>query len=215
MRLPDPNAPAVDRVHYSRYVGRRLRRAKRTQLATDVEAATAIVLQRSREWEDAAGPVQDARADRDAADDDLDDVVKENRAKMAGRSTNAAQETPYTNVFPDGIDYYTAAPLDEEVARYGQLITRLNEFLPANDEVRTLAAPALATGITAFKSAVEAVDVALTAESLASTRLQNAEDAWAVLMTKVYGALVADVGKQKAERYFPKIRRGKKTKSTG
>ncbi len=215
MRLPDPNARSADRIQYSQYLGRRLRRAKRTQLATDVEAATAIVLQRSREWEDAAGPVQDARADRDAADDDLDDIAKENRAKMAGRSIHAATEAPYTNVFPEGIDYYTAAPLDQEIARYGQLITRLNEFLAADDDVRKNAAPALATGIDAFKSAVEAVDVALTALSVASTRLQNAEDAWAVLMTKVYGALLADVGKQKAERYFPKIRREKKNKTTG
>lgn len=213
MRLPDPNAPAADRVHYSRYVGRRLRRAKRVQLAADVEAATALVLQRSREWEDASGPVQDARADRDAADDDLDDIAKESRARMAGRSVDAVKEAPYTRVFPEGIDYYTAAPLDQEVARYGQLIVRINEFLPVGDEVRMTAIPALSLGIAAFKSAVEAVDQALTAQSLAATRLQSAEEAWTVLMTKVYGALLAEVGKKAAERYFPKIRSGKKDKT--
>jgi len=159
--------------------------------------------------------VQDARADRDGADDDIDDIAKESRGKLAGRSVDAVRKAPYTQIFPDGIDYYTAAPLDQEVARYGQLITRLNEFLAPDDEVRLAAVPALATGITAFKSAAEAVDQALTAESVASTRLQHAEDAWAVLMTKVYGALVADVGKQAAERYFPKIRSSKKTQSPG
>lgn len=215
MRLPDPNAAHPERVRYGRYVGRRLRRAKRTQLATDAEAATALVLQRGREWEDATGPVQEARADRDAADDDLDDTAKDSRGKLAGRSVDAANKAPYTQIFPDGIDYYTAAPLDQEVARYGQLISRFNEFLAPNDEVRTSAVPALTAGIAAFKSATEAVEQALTAQSIASTRLQQAEDAWATLMTKIYGALVADVGKQAAERYFPKIRNGKKKQSPG
>ncbi|MBK9263209.1 MAG: hypothetical protein IPM54_25825 [Polyangiaceae bacterium] len=215
MRLPDPDASHNERVRYGRYVGRRLRRAKRTQLATDADAATALVLQRGREWEDAAGPVQDARADRDAADDDLDDTAKDGRARIAGRSVNAAKEPPYTQIFPDGIDYYTAAPLDQEIARYGQLISRMNEFLAPSDEVRTAAVPALTAGIAAFKAATEAVEQALTAQSIASTRLQQAEDAWATLMTKIYGALVADVGKQAAERFFPKIRSGKKKQSQG
>jgi len=215
MRLPDSDASYAERVRYGRYVGRRLRRAKRNTLAADVEAATALVLQRGREWEDAAGPVQDARADRDAADDDLDDVAKESRAKLAGRSVDSARNAPYSQIFPEGIDYYTAAPLDQEVARYGQLVTRLNEFLAVGDEVRVTAIPALNMGIAAFRSATEAVEQALTAESLASTRLQNAEDAWNVLMTKAYGALIADVGKPAAERYFPKVRSGKKNKATG
>jgi recombinational DNA repair ATPase RecF len=72
---------------------------------------------------------------------------------------------------------------------------------------------ALTTGIAAFKSAVEALDQALTAQSLASTHLENAEEAWTVLMMKAYGALVADEGKKGAERYFPKIRSGKKNKN--
>jgi hypothetical protein len=210
MRQPDPDAPFADRVHYSQYVGRRLRRAKRTQLAADVESLTAAVLEKGRAWEDAAGPVQDARADRDAADDDLDDIAKNNRAKLAGRSANAANEKPYTQIFEDGIDYYTAAPLDQQVARYGQLITRFNEFLPVNDEVRVAAIPALSLGIAAFKTAADAVDQALTAQSLAATHLQTAEEAWSTLMIKVYGALVADVGKKEADRYFPKMRGGKK-----
>jgi hypothetical protein len=215
MRLPDPDAPFADRVHYGRYVGRRLRRAKRVVLAADVEAGTNTVLQRGRVWEDAAGPIQDARADRDGADDDLDDVAKESRANLAGRSVDAPRTAPYTQIFPDGIDYYTAAPLDQEVARYGQLITRMSEFLDFNDDVRKTAVPALTTGIAAFKSAVEALDQALTAQSLASTHLENAEEAWNVLMMKVYGALVADEGKKGAERYFPKIRSGKKNTKTG
>jgi hypothetical protein len=178
------------------------------QLAADVETTTTAVLQKGREWEDAAGPVQDARADRDAADDDLDDIAKNSRANLEGRSDNAEDEAPYTQIFPDGIDYYTAAPLDQEVFRYGQLISRINEFLPVDDEVRMPAIPALSLGIDAFQTAADAVNEALTAQSVAATHLQTAEDAWAILMTKVYGALVADVGKKEAERYFPKMRSG-------
>lgn len=210
MRLPDPNATYTEKVRYGRYVGRRLRRAKRNGLATDVEATTTALLLRGREWEDALGPVQEARADRDAADDDLDDAAKEARARLAGRSADAVKKAPYTLIFTDGIEYYTAAPLDQEIPRYGQLIARLNEFLPANDDVRTSTVPIVTAGIEAFQSATKEVEQALTAQSLAATRLQHAEDAWAVLMTKVYGALIADIGKAGAERYFPKIRGGKK-----
>lgn len=215
MRLPDSNASYTERVRYGRYVGRRLRRAKRNTLTADVEAATAQVLQRGREWEDAAGPVQYARADRDAADDDLDDCAKDTRAKLAGRSADAARNAPYTQIFPEGIEYYTAAPLDQEVPRYGQLVSRLNEFLPANDDVRTKAVPILTTGIAAFRTAAEAVGEALTAESVIATRLQNAEEAWDILMTKVYGMLLADIGKAAAERYFPKARSSKKNNAEG
>lgn len=215
MRLPDSDAAFNERGRYGRYVGRRLRRAKRNAVAADVEAATALVVQRGRELEDAEGPVQDARADRDAADDDLDDTARDSRAKLAGRSADAARNAPYTQIFPDGIEYYTAAPLGEQVARYGQLISRLDEFLAPEDEVRVQAVPALTAGIAAFRSGVEAVDQALTAEALASTKLLAAEDAWERLMLKVYGALLGEVGKAAAERFFPKIRSGKKKATEG
>jgi len=45
--------------------------------------------------------------------------------------------------------------------------------------------------------------------------LQNAEEAWDVLLTKVYGVLLGDVGKAAAEQYFPKIRRTKKNNGEG
>lgn len=215
MRLPDPDARYTERVRYGRYVGRRLRQAKRLVLAADVDAATALVLQRGREWEDASGPVQDARADRDAADDDLDDTAKGGRVKLAGRSADATRKAPYTQIYAEGIEYYTAAPLDQEVGRYGELVARFNEFLTPDDEVRQQAVPALTTGIAAFQSGADAVNQALTAESLAATRLQVAEDAWTVLMTKIYGTLVADLGKAGAERYYPKLRSGKKKPASG
>ena len=210
MQLPDSDAAHPERVRVGGYVARRLRRAKRLTLAADVDTATALVLQRGREWEDAGRPVQEARADRDGADDDLDDVAKDGRAKLAGRSADAMRNAPYTQIFPEGIDYYTAAPLDQEVARYGQLVSRLNEFLDPTDDVRKTAVPALNAGIAAFQLATDAVNTALGNEAIAATRLTSAEEAWDVLLTKVYGTLLADEGKAAAERYFPKNRRNKK-----
>jgi hypothetical protein len=206
MRMPDAHATYAERVRYGRYLGRRLRRAKRTTLATDVEAATTEILQRGRQCEDALGPVQDARADRDAADDELDDIAQDSRAKLAGRSADAMKNAPYTLIFPDGIDYYLAAPLNQETTRYGELAQRLAEHLDEEDDIRKNAVPAITAGIAAFRTASEAVEHALTAEALAFTRLDAAEEAWSNLVTKVYGVLIADLGKKAADRFFPKIR---------
>ncbi|MRG97530.1 hypothetical protein [Polyangium spumosum] len=187
-----------------------LRRAKRMSLAADVEAATLKVLALARAHEDANGPVQDALADRDGADDDLDLTAKSARGTLAGRAVDAARKGPYTLIFPDGIDYYTAAPLDKQVSRYGELIDRLEEHLPGGDPVRLEAVPALKTGIAAFTGAVEMLAKARTDEALAGTRLEAAEDEWARLLTKVYGFLLAELGRAAAERFFPKAKSGTK-----
>ncbi|MDC3955849.1 hypothetical protein [Polyangium jinanense] len=215
MRPPDEDAAFSHNVHYGRYVTRRLRRAQRASLAADVEAATLLVLQRGREWEDAKGPVQDARADRDAADDELDSVAQDARANLAGRSADAVKKAPYTLIFPDGIGYYTAAPIDEEKKRYDELQKRLTEHLPANDEVRKDAVPKIAAGLDAFDDAERALAASLTAESLASTRLDAAEEAFRRLMTKVYGLLVSELGKPAAEKFFPKPSGARRKKGGG
>ncbi len=206
MRLPDPDAHYSHRVRCGGYVGRRLRQAKLTTLAADVEAVTAEVLQSGRALEDATGPVQHARADRDAADDSLDDIAQEGRAKIAGRSADANKSAPYTSIFPEGVEYFVAAPINQERARYTELAKRFEKYLDETDEVRVSVVPALYAGIEAFGAASEAVEQALAGEALASTRLDVAEDDWAKLLTKVYGVLLGEVGKKRAERFFPKIR---------
>ncbi|MDI1452144.1 hypothetical protein [Polyangium sp. 6x1] len=150
--------------------------------------------------------MQDALADRDAADDDLDRTAQTARAALAGRSVEAARTAPYTLIFPDGIDYYIAAPLDAEVSRYGELQSRLDELLPEADPVRQEAVPAINAGVVAFTGAAEALIKARTEEALAGTRLEAAEDAWGRLMTKVYGVLLAELGRSAAERFFPKAK---------
>ncbi|UQA57326.1 hypothetical protein [Polyangium aurulentum] len=210
MRLPLPTAQYSQRVRYGRYVARRLRRAKRIALATDVEAATLEILKRGRELEDADGPVQEAMADRDAADDDLDTAAQRARNMLAGRGVEAMTTAPYTLIFPQGIGYYTAAPLDEETERYDELRKRLVELLPPDDPARKDTILVIDAGIAAFNAAVDALSKARTEEALASTRLDTAEDAWNRLMTKVYGLLISELGRPAAERFFPKAKVGKK-----
>ena len=212
MRLPPPSAHFSQPVRYGRYVARRLRRGRHTALAADVENATRQLRLRGRELEDADDPVQDALADRDATDDDLDVLAQDVRHKLAGRSVEAAQKAPYKHIFPDGIGYYTAAPLDEEKKRYGELKSRLIEHLAADDAVRLEAIPAIEAGLVAFASATSALDAARTAEALAATRLDAARDAWSRLMEKIYGLLVSEVGKTAAERFFPRVRGSSKNK---
>lgn len=156
-----------------------------------------------RAWEDADDAIQDALADRDGADDDLDSVGKNARANLAGRSADAVKKAPYTKIFPDGIAYYTAAPLDEEERRYGELADRIAEHLPKTDDVAKSAPKKISKGVDDFKKASKALANARTAESLAGTRVDIAEEAWGRQMEKTYAALVDDRGRAAAEAFFP------------
>jgi hypothetical protein len=206
MRLPAATASYRQSVRFGRYLARRLRRAKYASFADDVAAATTAVRDAGRTWEDADDVIQDALADRDAADDALDATAKEARANLAGRSADAVKKPPFTQIFERGLGYYTAAPLAEETKRYGELEKRLAEHLPANDDVRKKSCKAIVAGCADFEAASKEVDDARTAESLAATKLAAAIDAWNMLMEKTYGALVAELGRAGAESFFPKTR---------
>lgn len=209
MQLPPPTSRYAARVDYGRYVARRLNRAGRAALAKSARAAADAVLAAGRALEDARFEVQDAIADRDAADDALDNGAKDLRHALASRSRTAVRESPYTDIFPEGIEHYTVAALDDEEARYDELRTRVEAHLPAKEPQRKKSLDALAAGLTAWREAVRALNTARTAESLASTKLANAIDAFNRQMTKTYGALVADLDKPAAERFFPRARAGR------
>ena len=87
---------------------------------------------------------------------------------------------------------------------------RLKEHLPEDDEVRAASLPAIAAGLDAFTTATTTLDKARTDESLAATRLDAATEAWERQMEKIYGALTQDLGRMKADRFFPKVRAKKK-----
>lgn len=210
MQLPQSAAAYDTRVRYGRYVSRRLRKDKRIDLSQSVYEATQNVKQAGRAWEDTVEVIQDALADRDAADDVLDAAAQEARLALASRGISANRESPYIDIFPKGLEYYTAAPLDEEVKRYNELIERLKAHLPEDDPVRQSTIPKVEAGIVAFKEAEKAVEEARTAQSLAATRLARAEDAWNFLMEKIYGLLTSEMGRKRANRFFPKINRSRK-----
>jgi hypothetical protein len=110
------------------------------------------------------------------------------------------------------IGYYTAAPLDKEVQRYGELRSRLIEVLTPEDPVRASAVPAIEKGLAAFTASVAALEKARTEESLAATRLETAEEAFDRQIERVYGALLSELGRAGADRFFPRVssRRDKK-----
>lgn len=206
MELPrDTAAPAV-RVRFGRYVARRLKRAGLGALAEDAARVTAAVKSSARALEDALELVEDALADRDVVDDTLDTASQDGRNRLAGRGVDAMQAAPYTLIFPEGIGYYIAAPLDAQTQRYQELRARVTEHLPPDDAVRVALLAALDQGLAGWQDAVAALVTARANASLAAGVLDQATDAWTRQMERIYGALVAEVGKAPARRFFPRAR---------
>ena len=215
MRLPPDNSEFMAFVRYGRYVMRRLRRAGLTSLSQDAEKATLDVKAAGRLWEDADEPIQDALADRDAADDELDVGAQTLRAALASRALGADKRPPYTHIFHQGISFYTAAPLDQEEARYGELRLRVQEHLPEGDAARQEVLATIESGLKTFRQSVEELRSSEAKEAMAGTRARSTIAAFSRQMEKTFGALVVDLGKVEAERFFPKVRGGKSSSGGG
>ena len=210
MQLPRENS-AYPLIHnYGLYVFGRLRRAGLDAAAEAVRLANQEVKNLGRARDDKAEPMELGMADRDGADDDLDEAAKTARAELAGRSVDAVKKAPYTDIFTKGIEYYTSAALDQEINRYTELKVRAEAHLSADDPARVKLIPKLDRGMADFRAATDALAQARMEASLATTRLDGAIEAWSRLMEKTYGDLVAQVGKAKAERFFPKARNKRK-----
>lgn len=208
MQLPRPSAGYLQFASFGRYVARRLKQAEYTQLAKDTLASAVKVRASGRAWEDSDDALQDALADRDGADDALDLAAQTLRTALAGRSAHAEWEEPYTLIFPNGVGEYTAAPIDEEVNRYGTLLSLAEKHLAPTDSARKEAASSIKSGVRDYKAALEAVDHASQGVSVARSELDRAIGSFARQMEKVYGLLIADVGRREAERFFPAGRSG-------
>lgn len=213
MQLPKVTAHYSSITRYGRYVARRLRRGGQDSLAKDILAVIALVRAKGREWDDSDDPVQDALADRDAADDDLDSIAQNARHNLASRSLRAVREEPYTLIFHEGVGYYIAAPLDQEETRYEELAERLTKHLPASDAIRKTAPAAIKKGLTAFKTAASALQKAERERGSSRTDLDHSIRNALRQLEKVYGALVAEHGKAYAEGFFPKTSRVAKEKA--
>lgn len=207
MQLPQENSSPRTRVRYGRYVQAKLRRAKLTDLEAGVRGATDVVKAVSRDKEDAEEAETLLRADRDAIDDVTEEHVQNARNQLAGRSIGAAREEPMTLIFPDGIDYYLAAPLDEWDKRMGIFAARVEKHLPENDALRATVLPLIAADRQEFAAAVRLLAEQSTATTLAGDKLSSATDSWERQLEKTFGALVEKYGKRRAERFFPRSRR--------
>gem|GEM_PF-2375744 len=193
--MPNSDALFSTRTICGRYLlARRLRQARFTTLAADVEQATALVKQAGRALEDAEQPIQDFIADRDGFDGDLDFAAQSERKELAGRSLDAVRTEPYKSPFDKGIGYDLAAPLDQENARYRELVARSEAHLPADDQLRIATVKALTQGLEGFNEAVRQLEDARVQYSVLATRLANAVEAWDRQVEKTYGALVVELG---------------------
>lgn len=206
MQLPAEGAHYSQVVSYGTYVVRRLRRAKYTALATDAELATHDVKNKGRAWDDTGEPVQNAQADRDGADDDLDDCAQHLRNGLAGRGVKSVKEAPYIDIFHAGIGYYTAARVDEEIPRYTELKQRVTNHLPAADPLRQPALDSVSQGMSDYAQAAGLLTQARVQAAMAKTTLDASREDWERLMEKIYGLLVSELGRKQAERFFPKLR---------
>jgi hypothetical protein len=215
MKLPQERAGYPVVVKYTRYVARRLRASGRLLLAAELQGEGLALRAKGRAWEDTEDAVQDALADRDAADETLDGEAQTARSALAGRGITASKEEPYTLIFGEGIAYYTTATLDQEVPRYRELERRATAHLPEGDAVRMQLQTSIPAGLVAFSAGVEALDAAETTQSLARTELERADRNLRRQLEKVYGVLVAELGKAKADRFFPKSARNKGGESEG
>jgi hypothetical protein len=207
MRLPGETAGSMVRVTYGRYVWRRLVRAEQDDLANNVSAVTRAVHAAHRAVEDAELPVQEAIADRDADDDDLDETARLVRLQLAARELGADKKRPYTDIFPDGIDYYTGARLSEQGARYTELVAKLESALPATDDLRASTVSKLQSQLSSWKVSEGAVETQRAQLGVARTQRETATEEWTVTLERTYGALVERFGKKKAERFFPRTNR--------
>ncbi len=205
MQLPKDQSQYTVRTRFGRYAARRLKCARFDDLADECSLATRSLREAGRAEEDTEDAVQDAMAARDNAADALASQVKDLRHALAGRSLNAAKEAPYTRIFPEGVEHYTAAPQAEVPIRHRQLILRLEQHLPDDDELRTRYAEGIAFAAKDHADAVAALEVARHAQREAGHRLDEAATAWNQSLVRTYGTLIARLGKAEAERFFPRV----------
>lgn len=203
MRLPNERQAWSGYARYGRYVLRQLRTAKKASAEQDLRAMHEALKEAGRAWEEAEEAVQEALADRNAADFDLDVFAREARLRLAGRSLRAAKEAPFRVIFAEGLDHWTASPLDRVVERFVELGRRLELNLPEGDEVRARAGAELEGLVGAYREAHEATRGAQAEARRARLSFEERRSAWRGFMERLYGSLVAELGKAEARRFFP------------
>ncbi len=201
--LPASAAPHRH-VSYARYVARTLSKRRKTEQARRLRAAADTVQSKARAVEDQEALVFELRADRDLGDQDLDRGAKGFRHKYAGQDLEVAKQATYQRIFPDGIAYYTAAGLDEQVPRYTQLRERIATHLPDDEPLKAPTLAAIDAGLAAWKEAVGALNTAQRTLDELKADLEQAEAELGRLIEKTWGALIDEEGEEAARTYFPR-----------
>jgi hypothetical protein len=198
-------------VSRGRYVARRLATAGLRAQAQSLLALAVALRTAGRAWEDANDPVDEAMADRDAADLALDTATQEARFALASRGMHAAKEAPYTDIFPDGIEAYTLATLDEQVPRYRDLVRRVTLHLAPDDAVRVALLPKIEAGLAAWTAACDRLDAARGELRLKRDALDKAADALDRQLQKTRAALTLELDARTASSFFPRTPAKEKT----
>lgn len=203
MQLPPMSHSARRFVLFGCYVAAALRRRGLTDLADQVDRSTQEVKHAARTLEDLEEELMRRRAARFATDLDVDDTAQATRFTLASRGRTATQEPPYTKVFHSGIDYYIAARLEDQTARYEELIKLLTSNLAADDPIVVEQVPALTRLLSDWQAAHSAVTSGEADETQASLRVDDAKTALRATGESVYGELTRQLGRKKADSFFP------------
>lgn len=210
MELHGQHTTIRERLDGSLYLIGRLTRAHHEDLAALMTRSRDGYLMRKRALDDAHEPIVLAIAARDSLDDALDDNAQGHAAALRGRAPNAARERPYTDVLPDGIDAVIASSIAETAKAYGELVDRVNRYLPEGDAVRNGLTREIPPLVQEFLAAKSGVEEATSKKAMLQTDFDAAEDELDRTFEKVAGALIERVGKKQANRCFPrKTRRSK------
>ena len=214
MRLPRVDSAYETRVEFGAYVGARLEAAGFAELASTVAESTKNVKSLGRALDDLEEPLQRVIALRDACDDFLDEAAQTLRKKLAASSLDAEKKLPYTGIFPSGVGHYIAAPLDKQMPRYQELLQRIGEHL-ASDAIGEEAVAVIKPRLEEWQGHEARVGEQRNAVAIARTRLEAGEEDWARIVSRVYGTLFADLGKKRAEQFFPRATRRRRGDPVG
>lgn len=209
MRTPAKTSSVRAHYLFGRYIARALDRDGQLDLLALIRVANQTMLQAERDREDAEVPVEEAICDRDFCDREIDNEARTFRVGLLSRGRNATREAPYIKILPNGISEYVQAPKGEQRTKYTLLIKRIEEFLGEGDTLRISAVPALQEKLDAWLEASAVQDAQTAKLELSRGVRDSAIVEWEKVVVTVYGQLLGRVGKEKAEFYFPRVRKAR------
>jgi hypothetical protein len=212
MKFPTMRSSLSERLQYFGYVRARVIRAGYTDLVAPLDSARTAMKRTADAVEDLEVKEQECVANRNAGDDELDDLARYTRIQLAGREVDAIKKAPYLFAFPKGVKYYVEADLDEQVTRFEELAGRLEDSLPAGDPLLPTAGQ-IRTGLIGWSADAATVADARQELARARTRRDDATRSFIETIESTYGTLVNRVGRAKAARFFPSSKGKAKAKA--